>query len=301
MSYYFKKLIIKCYIIIDKTIKMNKGGCIINPATGRAVKITSALGKKLYKQAEQLDKEYHAGKVLKAVAKRAITAKPKVEATPKVEAKPKAVKEATPKAVKEVKPKAVKEAKPKAVKEVKPKVDEAKSKSDDKLELVPTSVPDNDKDEKFLDLVYGFGSLYGEGFRNINSAKKYYPEASKMLKVADRYNVDYLPDDEKLNALLLLQYFPKLAKSLITIRLLDNGKELNPRTEKVRKLLMLLCSDIEAIVLRQNNKIGRNIQIFAKHTDENLDVIRRYMSPAQLKLIPKLSNAEPTNTYILPA
>jgi len=54
---------------------MTKEGCIINPATGRAVKTTTRLGKKLMAQAQQLDDEYKGGKVLKAAAKRAAVQK----------------------------------------------------------------------------------------------------------------------------------------------------------------------------------------------------------------------------------
>jgi len=62
---------------------MTKKDCIINPATGRAVKTTTALGKKLIAQAQQLEEK--AGKVLKATAKRAVTKKPEL---PKPEPKP---------------------------------------------------------------------------------------------------------------------------------------------------------------------------------------------------------------------
>jgi len=55
---------------------MTKQGCIINPQTGRAVKTTTALGKKLMAQAQQLDDEYNAGAKLKAAAKRAVVKKP---------------------------------------------------------------------------------------------------------------------------------------------------------------------------------------------------------------------------------
>ena len=54
---------------------MTKEGCIINPQTGRAVKTTTKLGKKLMAQAQQLDDEYKGGKVLKAAAKRAAVQK----------------------------------------------------------------------------------------------------------------------------------------------------------------------------------------------------------------------------------
>lgn len=70
---------------------MTKEGCIINPATGRAVKTTTPLGKKLMAQAQQLDDEYNAGAKLKAAAKRAITKKPE---PPKPKAAPKPKKEA---------------------------------------------------------------------------------------------------------------------------------------------------------------------------------------------------------------
>tara|TARA_R100001198_G_C5240725_1_gene218042 strand:+ start:2457 stop:2954 length:498 start_codon:yes stop_codon:yes gene_type:complete len=64
---------------------MTKEGCIINPATGRAVKTTTKLGKKLMAQAQQLDDEYNAAAKLKAVAKRAVTKKPE---PPKPKAQP---------------------------------------------------------------------------------------------------------------------------------------------------------------------------------------------------------------------
>lgn len=54
---------------------MTKEGCIINPATGRAVKTTTPLGKKLMAQAQQLDDEYKGQKVLKTAAKRALAQK----------------------------------------------------------------------------------------------------------------------------------------------------------------------------------------------------------------------------------
>jgi len=54
---------------------MTKQGCIINPATGRAVKTTTPLGKKLMAQAQQLDDEYKGEKVLKTAAKRALAQK----------------------------------------------------------------------------------------------------------------------------------------------------------------------------------------------------------------------------------
>lgn len=54
---------------------MTKEGCIINPATGRAVKTTTPLGKKLMAQAQQLDDEYKGGKALKTAAKRAVAQK----------------------------------------------------------------------------------------------------------------------------------------------------------------------------------------------------------------------------------
>lgn len=54
---------------------MTKEGCIINPATGRAVKTTTPLGKKLMAQAQKLDDEYKGGQVLKAAAKRAAVQK----------------------------------------------------------------------------------------------------------------------------------------------------------------------------------------------------------------------------------
>lgn len=54
---------------------MTKEGCIINPQTGRAVKTTTKLGKKLLAQAQQLEDEYKGGKVLKAAAKRAVVQK----------------------------------------------------------------------------------------------------------------------------------------------------------------------------------------------------------------------------------
>lgn len=54
---------------------MTKQGCIINPQTGRAVKTTTALGKKLMAQAQQLDDEYKGEKVIKTAAKRALAQK----------------------------------------------------------------------------------------------------------------------------------------------------------------------------------------------------------------------------------
>lgn len=54
---------------------MTKQGCIINPATGRAVKTTTPLGKKLMAQAQQLDDEYKGEKVIKTAAKRALAQK----------------------------------------------------------------------------------------------------------------------------------------------------------------------------------------------------------------------------------
>lgn len=54
---------------------MTKQGCIINPQTGRAVKTTTALGKKLMGQAQQLDDEYKGEKVIKTAAKRALAQK----------------------------------------------------------------------------------------------------------------------------------------------------------------------------------------------------------------------------------
>lgn len=54
---------------------MTKQGCIINPQTGRAVKTTTPLGKKLMAQAQQLDDEYKGEKVIKTAAKRAVAQK----------------------------------------------------------------------------------------------------------------------------------------------------------------------------------------------------------------------------------
>jgi hypothetical protein len=54
----------------------DKAGCIINPLTNRAIKTSTKLGKRLVAEAESIEKEIKAAKVIKAAAKRAAVKKP---------------------------------------------------------------------------------------------------------------------------------------------------------------------------------------------------------------------------------
>lgn len=268
---------------------MTKEGCIINPATGRAVKTTTPLGKKLMAQAQQLDDEVKGGKVLKAAAKRAAVQKEagaKKEAGGKIAA---AAKRAVVKKPEPPKPKAA--PKPKAT--PKPKSDS------EKLELLPTSITDVSEkpaETAFLDLVYEFDDLYDEGYKNMVEASKWFKPAKDILKKAKKYDMKRLPDDKKLNALKLFKYYPELAQALITIRVLENGKELTPAQSNIRSAYNHIKRVMESIVREAANNRGIDVDIFVNNTNENLEVLRKYMTKAQLKLIPKLKPLPPSSS-----
>lgn len=174
---------------------MTKQGCIINPQTGRAVKTTTALGKKLMAQAQQLDDEYKGEKVIKTAAKRALAQK---EAGAKKEAggvlaaaakraiakKPEPPKPA-PKPAPKPEPK-TKKKKEEASKVLQGAVKRTLAKKPEPPKPAPKKYGWEDLDDGVKDMISGIvkkNEYEGRGGKNVDDILKYIRSVSKYYEL----------------------------------------------------------------------------------------------------------------------